>query len=533
MTSPSKALSGVEIVAPAHAGRERVLTAEALKFIVELQRRFNSRRVELLAARAERQKRLDAGEKPDFLPETRGIREAEWTVAAIPKDLQDRRVEITGPVDRKMIINALNSGAKVFMADFEDSNTPTWSNQIEGQDNLMDAVRRRITYSDPASGKNYKLNERTAVLLVRPRGWHLEERHILVDGTPMSGALFDFGLYFFHNAKELLASGSGPYFYLPKIESHLEARLWNDIFQHSQDALGIPRGSIRATVLIETILAAFEMDEILYELREHSAGLNCGRWDYIFSAIKKFRERPDFVLPDRARVTMECHFLASYVDLLVHTCHWRGVHAMGGMAAQIPNKHDAAANAAALAKVRQDKFREVHAGHDGTWVAHPGLVAVARAAFDAGLATSHQIARRQLPVDVGVADLLAVPDGAITHAGLRTNIDVGVQYLAAWLGGTGCVPRYNLMEDAATAEISRSQVWQWVHHSARLDDGRTVTPALVERTLAEELGRLRGALGDERFDGGHIPLAAQLFRDLTTGEQFPEFLTSVAYEYLD
>src|SRR6266404_5901375 len=383
MTTPSPSIRGVQILAPAHPAQERVLTPAALEFIVELQRRFNPRRVELLASRVERQKRLDAGEKPDFLPETKSIRESEWTVAPIPVDLQDRRVEITGPVDRKMIINALNSGAKVFMADFEDSNTPTWSNQIEGQANLMDAVRRTITYSDPATGKNYKLNECTAVLLVRPRGWHLEERHVLVDGTPMSGALFDFGLYFVHNAKELLASGSGPYFYLPKIESHLEARLWNDIFLHSQKALGIPNGSIRATVLIETILAAFEMDEILYELREHSSGLNCGRWDYIFSFIKKFRNRPDFLLPDRAQVTMDRDFLKAYVDLLIQTCHRRGIHAMGGMAAQIPIKNDPESNERALEKVRQDKLREVKAGHDGTWVAHPGLVSVAKESFDA------------------------------------------------------------------------------------------------------------------------------------------------------
>jgi malate synthase len=526
------AAAGIELLAPIDGEFAEILTSQALAFLTHLARSFESRRQGLLQARGTLQRELDMGRLPDFPADRRRIRTDRWTGPSIPDDLTDRRVEITGPVDRKMVINALNSGAQVYMADFEDSHAPTWRNTLEGQLNLRDAVRRDIDYTSP-DGRRYTLGPRPATLMMRPRGWHLDEKHVRVDGRPLAASLFDFGLFFFHNARALLAHGSGPYFYLPKLENHLEARLWNDVFNAAQDALGIPRGTIRATVLIETILAAFEMDEILYELREHSAGLNCGRWDYIFSAIKKFRERPDFVLPDRARVTMECHFLASYVDLLVHTCHRRGVHAMGGMAAQIPNKHDAAANAAALAKVRQDKVREVHAGHDGTWVAHPGLVAVARAAFDAGLATSHQIARRQPPVDVGVADLLAVPDGAITHAGLRTNIDVGVQYLAAWLGGTGCVPLYNLMEDAATAEISRSQVWQWVHHSARLDDGRTVTPALVERTLAEELERLRGALGNERFDGGHIPLAAQLFRDLTTGEQFPEFLTSVAYDYLD
>jgi malate synthase len=523
------AAAGIELLAPVDGAFAEILTPQALAFLARLGRAFESRRQELLQCRATLQREIDMGRMPDFLADRRGVRAGRWTGPFIPADLTDRRVEITGPVDRKMVINALNSGAQVYMADFEDSHAPTWRNTLEGQLNLRDAVRGDIDYTSP-DGKRYALAPQIATLMVRPRGWHLDEKHVRLDGRPLAASLFDFGLFFFHNARALLARGSGPYFYLPKLENHLEARLWNDVFNAAQDALGIPRGT---TVLIETILAAFEMDEILYELREHSAGLNCGRWDYIFSAIKKFRERPDFVLPDRARVTMECHFLQSYVDLLVRTCHHRGVHAMGGMAAQIPIKHDAAANAAALAKVRQDKFREVYAGHDGTWVAHPGLVAVAREAFDAGLATSHQIARQRPDVDVGVADLLALPDGAITHAGLRTNIDVGVQYLAAWLGGTGCVPLYHLMEDAATAEISRSQVWQWVHHGARLDDGRTVTPALVERTLAAELERLRGALGGERFDGGHIPLAAQLFRDLTTGEQFPEFLTSVAYEYLD
>ena len=526
------AAAGIELLAPVDGAFAEILTPQALAFLTHLARSFESRRQALLQARDTLQREIDMGRLPDFPADRRGIRADRWTGPSIPADLTDRRVEITGPVDRKMVINALNSGAQVYMTDFEDSHAPTWRNTLDGQVNLRDAVRREIDYTSP-DGRRYTLAPRSATLMMRPRGWHLDEKHVRVDGRPIAASLFDFGLFFFHNARALLAQGSGPYFYLPKLENHLEARLWNDVFNAAQDALGIPRGTIRATVLIETILAAFEMDEILYELREHSAGLNCGRWDYIFSAIKKFRERPDFVLPDRARVTMECHFLASYVDLLVQTCHHRGVHAMGGMAAQIPIKNDAAANAAALAKVRQDKLREVYAGHDGTWVAHPGLVAVAREAFDAGLATSHQIARRRPAVDVGVADLLALPDGAITHAGLRTNIDVGVQYLAAWLGGSGCVPLYNLMEDAATAEISRSQVWQWVHHGARLDDGRTVTPALVERTLAGELERLRGALGNERFDGGHIPLAAQLFRDLTTGEQFPEFLTRVAYEYLD
>ena len=528
MTSPSALIRGVNILAPAHPAQERVLTPAALEFIVELQRRFNPRRVELLAARAERQKRLDAGEKPDFLPETRAIRESEWTVAPIPGDLEDRRVEITGPVDRKMIINALNSGAKVFMADFEDSNTPTWSNQIEGQANLMDAVRRKITYSDPVSGKNYQLNERTAVLLVRPRGWHLEERHVLVDGQPMSGALFDFGLYFFHNAKELLASRSGPYFYLPKIESHLEARLWNDIFLHSQDALGVKRGSIRATVLIETILAAFEMDEILYELRDHSAGLNCGRWDYIFSFIKKFAEDPNCVMPDRGQVTMTTHFLRSYSLLLIKTCHHREVHAMGGMAAQIPIRDDPAANEAAMEKVRADKLREAGDGHDGTWVAHPGLVAIAKEIFDREMPQPNQIARKRQDIHVSASDLLVVPQGTITEAGLRQNLNVGIGYIEAWLCGTGCVPLYNLMEDAATAEISRAQIWQWIRHGAKLEDGRVVDVALCRAVLDEELGKLRAVPGD----GTRYEDAANLFRELIEAEVFPEFLTLPAYDMI-
>src|SRR5246127_2106388 len=528
MTTPSASPRGVQILASSHPAQERVLTAAALKFIVELQRRFNPRRVELLAARRERQKRLDAGEKPDFLAETKSIRESEWTVALIPADLQDRRVEITGPVDRKMIINALNSGAKVFMADFEDSNTPTWSNQIEGQSNLMDAVRRTITYSDPTSGKNYQLNERTAVLLVRPRGWHLEERHILVDGTPMSGSLFDFGLHFFHNAKDLLARGSGPYFYLPKIESHLEARLWNDIFLHSQDALGIKRGSIRATVLIETILAAFEMDEILYELREHSAGLNCGRWDYIFSFIKKFSHDPKTVMPDRGQVTMTTHFLRSYSKLLIKICHRRNIHAMGGMAAFIPIKNDPVANEKATAQVRADKEREAGDGNDGTWVAHPGLVGVATEIFDRLMPGPNQIDKKLSDFTATSADLLEVPKGQITEAGLRQNIAVGLGYLEAWLRGTGCVPLFNLMEDAATAEISRAQLWQWVHHHARLKDGRPVDAGLCETIIQEELGKVdAGTDTEQRKRAYHT--AAELLRTLIRSEEFVEFLTLPAY----
>ena len=527
-TSP--ALVHTQILAPFDRAQDRVLTPAELEFVTELQRRFNARRLELLAARAVRQKRLDAGEKPDFLPETRHIREAQWTVAAIPADLQDRRVEITGPVDRKMIINALNSGANVFMADFEDSNTPTWSNQIEGQLNLMDAVRKTITYSDPGSGKQYKLNDRTAVLLVRPRGWHLEERHVLVDGQAMSGALFDFGLYFFHNAKELLRSGTGPYFYLPKLESHLEARLWNDVFVHAQSALGIPQGSIRATVLIETILAAFEMDEILYELREHSAGLNCGRWDYIFSYIKKFSSDPRIVLPDRAQVTMTTHFLRSYSKLLVQVCHRRNIHAMGGMAAFIPIKNDPVANEKAISQVRADKEREAGDGYDGTWVAHPGLVPVAKEVFDRMMPAANQIGRELDDLQVTAGDLLQVPSGDITPAGLRQNIAVGLGYLESWLRGTGCVPLFNLMEDAATAEISRAQLWQWVHHGAHLNDGRKIDAALCENIIDEELGKARQTGDAKRISA--YQKSAELMRQLIRAPRFVEFLTVPAYQQI-
>src|SRR5213083_666399 len=508
-TARTRSGAGFEVHAPLEPGVAEILTPEARRFLTTLARACEPRRQELLARRVERQRRLDAGERPDFLSETRSVRETAWSVAPIPADLLDRRVEITGPVDRKMIINALNSGARVYMADFEDSNAPTWRNNLEGQLNLRDAVRGTIEYTSP-EGKRYALAPRTATLMVRPRGWHLDEKHVTVDGRgrPMSAALFDFGLFFFHNAKALIAKGTGPYFYLPKLESHLEARLWNDVFNFAQDALGIPRGTIRATVLIETILAAFEMDEILYELKDHSAGLNCGRWDYIFSFIKKFRQRPDCVLPDRARVTMDRHFLKSYVDLLIQTCHRRGIHAMGGMAAQIPIKGDALANAKALDKVRQDKTREVHAGHDGTWVAHPGLVPVASGAF-ASLAASHQLAVLRDDVQVSPRDLLTVPDGEITEAGLRTNIDVGIQYLESWLRGAGCVPIYNLMEDAATAEISRSQVWQWLRHGAHLSDGRAVTQDLVESIITEEMER-------KNLTGGKFELAASLFHQLMT-----------------
>ena len=501
----------LQITAPVSGPQAEILTTEALEFVGRLSAEFEERRQELLERRRVRQREIDAGHFPDFLAETAATRQKEWQVAPIPRDLMDRRVEITGPVDRKMVINALNSGANVFMADFEDANSPTWQNNVDGHINLRDAINRNIGFTSP-EGKSYRLNEKIATLMVRPRGWHLTEKHVLQNGRRISGSLFDFGLFFFHNAARLLKSGSGPYFYLPKLESHLEARLWNDVFNFAQDALGVPRGSVRATVLIETILAAFEMDEILYELRDHSAGLNCGRWDYIFSFIKKFRNYPEFVLPNRAEVTMERHFLKSYVELLIQTCHRRGIHAMGGMAAQVPIKNDPVANEQALEKVRQDKLREVRAGHDGTWVAHPGLVPIAKEIFDAGMNQPNQISRKRDEVHVTAKDLLTVPDGSITEAGLRWNIDVGLQYLEAWLRGVGCVPIYNLMEDAATAEICRAQVWQWLKHRAKLDDGRTVTADMVPREPSQ---------------------AGQLFHQMITGADFPEFLTLAAYEYLE
>ncbi|MGH8713251.1 MAG: malate synthase A, partial [Casimicrobiaceae bacterium] len=443
---------GIAISAPTPAAYAEILTPEAMAFAARLQRAFGGRRDELLALRAERQAQFDAGQLPDFMPATRAIREAGWTCAPVPADIQDRRVEITGPVDRKMIINALNSGANVFMADFEDANTPTWDNNIQGQINLRDAIRRRIDYVSP-EGKAYRLDDKTATLFVRPRGWHLPEKHVAIDAQAMSGAIFDFALYFFHNARELVGRGSGPYFYLPKLEGHLEARLWNDIFVMAQDELRLPRGTIKATALIETILAAFEMDEILYELREHSAGLNCGRWDYIFSCIKKLRNNHDFCLADRALVTMTTHFMRSYAELCIKTCHRRAIHAMGGMAAQIPVKNDEAANAEAFARVKADKEREATYGHDGTWVAHPGMVGLAREAFDRLMPTPNQIAlKKREDVKVSAADLLRFePEAPITEAGLRLNINVAIQYIGAWLAGQGAVPIYNLMEDAATA----------------------------------------------------------------------------------
>lgn len=509
-----------------------ILTPEALAFVGELCKRFEPRRQELLARRGERQKQLDAGVMPDFLPETAEIRQKEWQVAPTPANLQDRRVEITGPVDRKMVINALNCGAKVFMADFEDAQSPTWDGLISGQINVRDAINGNITFASP-EGKQYTLNSNIAQMLVRPRGWHLPEKHVLLEGKPISGSLFDFGLCFFHNAKTQVTKGTGPYFYIPKLESHLEARLWNDVFNFSQDTLGIPRGSIKVTVLIETILAAFEMDEILYELRDHCAGLNCGRWDYIFNFIKRFRKHSEMVFPDRAEVTMTTHFLRSYSQLLIKTCHRRGAHAMGGMAAQIPIKDNPEANEVALSKVRADKEREAGDGHDGTWVAHPGLVPIAMEVFNKHMPKSNQKDKARTDVNMTAKDLLQVPQGNITEAGLRNNISVGLQYMEAWLGGNGCVPIFNLMEDAATAEISRTQLWQWVHNPGGvLNDGRKVTLELVKQIMQEELEKIRQMVGDKVYQAGQYALAAQLLDKITAQDELAEFLTSVAYEHL-
>jgi len=510
---------------------EAILTREAVEFVATLARRFAPRRDEVLARRRVRQSEIDGGATPDFLAATRDIREGSWRIAPVPADLLDRRVEITGPVDRKMIINALNSGAMVFMADFEDSNTPTWSNCVEGQINLRDAVRRTIEFEAP-NGKHYWLEDDVATLMVRPRGWHLDERHLCVDGRPVPAALFDFGLFLFHNARELVARGSGPYFYLPKLQNHLEARLWNDVFVFAQKELGLLRGTIKATVLIEHILAAFEMDEILYELREHSAGLNCGRWDYIFSFIKTFRNRADCVLPDRGAVTMTTHFLRSCSVLLIETCHKRGAHAMGGMAAQIPIKSDPVANDLALQRVREDKEREVGDGHDGTWVAHPGLVPVAMEIFDRRMKRPHQIHRRRFDAAIAAADLLRVPEGRITEAGLATNISVALRYLHAWLRGNGCVPIANLMEDAATAEISRAQLWQWIRHDgAVLEGGDAVTAELVRKGIGTHEEILRAELGEDD-EASRLDLAASLLNDLATAGEFADFLTLPAYAHI-
>jgi malate synthase len=511
----------------------QILSPEALGFVAKLHRQFEPRRQEMLAARAARQKEFDAGKLPDFLPATQAIRDAEWRIAPQPPDLLDRRVEITGPTDRKMVINALNCGASTFMADFEDANCPTWFNMVDGQVNLRDAVRRTINFRQ--GDKSYALNDRTAVLIPRPRGWHLDEKHVAVDGKPVSGAIFDFALYFFHNARELLARDSGPYFYLPKMESHLEARLWNDIFKLAQEELGVAQGSIRATCLIETVVAAFEMDEILWELKDHSSGLNIGRWDYIFSCIKKFRANKDFCLADRSQVTMTSPFLRAYALLLVKTCHQRGAPAMGGMAAQIPIKNDPAANEAAIEKVRLDKLREVTDGCDGTWVAHPGLVPVAKAVFDQHMPTLNQYGKQRPDVSVTAKDLLDFrPEAPITETGLRNNISVGIQYLGAWLAGNGCVPVFNLMEDAATAEISRSQIWQWIRsEKGRLDDGRRVTKELFRQLLAEELPKVKDYLGSEAWAAGRYAEGAKLFEQITADDTYVEFLTLPAYGQID
>lgn len=521
------------VVAGGGAARgERVLTREALEFVARLHQRFNATREALLQRRRDRQAALDSGERPDFPGETAAMREAEWRVAAAPPALQDRRVEITGPVDRKMMINALNSGASAFMADFEDSLSPTWENVVDGQEHLFDAVRGTLSYTSP-DGREYRLGERVATLLVRPRGWHLDELHVRVDGEPVSASLFDFGLFFFHNAREQLARGMGPYFYLPKVENHLEARLWNEVFIAAQEMLGIPRGTIRATVLLETILAAFEMDEILYELREHSSGLNAGRWDYIFSIIKKFRNAPDMVLPDRAQVTMTVPFMRAYTQLLVKTCHRRGAHAIGGMAAFIPSRRDPRANEIALAGVRDDKQRESGDGFDGTWVAHPDLVPVARDVFDAVLGgRPNQVDRQRDDVHVRAEDLLdvSVPGGRITSEGVRSNVSVALQYLESWLRGSGAVGINNLMEDTATAEISRAQLWQWLQHSAVLrDTGETMTPELYRDVRSDEAAALSSARqGENRYDD-----AAALLDDLVLGDTFAEFLTVAGASDLD
>ncbi|HEY4301091.1 MAG TPA: malate synthase A [Candidatus Didemnitutus sp.] len=527
----STTLGGLEITGPISAAHATVLTPEAAAFLAGLFRQFEPVRQELLARRVARQRDLDAGRLPDFLIETASIREDKsWKVAPAPADLQDRRTEITGPVDRKMVINALNSGAKVFMADFEDATAPSWENLLDGHVNLRDAIRRTITFTSP-EGKNYKLNDRVATLLVRPRGWHLPEKHVRIDGRPVSGALFDFGLYFFHNARELLARGSGPYFYLPKMESHREARLWNEVFVHAQAALGVPHGSVRATMLIETILATFEAEEMLHELRDHAAGLNCGRWDYIFSRIKKLPMHGD-PFPDRTQVTMTAPFMRAYCLHVIKVCHRRGAHAMGGMAAQIPIKNNPAANEAALAKVLADKEREATDGHDGTWVAHPGLVPVALQAFDKHMPGPNQVARQREDVHVTAAELLAAPAGTVTEAGVRTNLSVGVQYVEAWLGGLGCVPLYNLMEDAATAEISRSQLWQWLRRGVTLADGRRITAELYDQLLTDELKKIEGEIGAVRFGRGNFPRAVDLFMRMVKAVKFEEFLTVPAYDLL-
>lgn len=523
--------AGVKITGRMGPHYDEILSVPALEFLADLHRQFDARRLQLLAARAERQKRFDAGELPDFLPQTRDIRERDWKIAPIPQDLLDRRVEITGPVDRKMVVNALNSGANVYMADFEDANSPTWANNIEGQINLKDRWTGKIDFTDKQSGKRYALGPKTAVLVPRPRGWHLVEEHLHIDGKPISGALFDFGLYFFHNAKTLIEKGTGPYFYLPKLETHQEARLWNEVFVHAQERLGIPQRTIKSTVLIETLPAAFEMDEILWELRDHITGLNAGRWDYIFSFVKKFARNGKYILPDRSQVVMGEAFLGAYAALLVKTCHHRGAFAMGGMAAQIPVKNNKKANDEAFAKVRADKEREVREGHDGTWVAHPALVPVAKDVFDR-LPGPNQLDKLRDDVEVTRDMLLELHKGEITDAGFRLNIRVGVQYIAAWLAGRGAVPIYNLMEDAATAEISRAQIWQWLRYGATLDNGVRVTPQYFERALKEEIARVKKEQGAKAYGQGRFPQAIKLFRQLSLSRNFEDFLTIPAYKLI-
>jgi malate synthase len=526
-------LSGIDVSGPVTTEFSSILTPEALAFVADMARQFDDRRKQLLERRTKVQSDIDAGKLPDFLEETRHIREGDWEIAPVPEDLQNRRVEITGPVDRKMVINALNSGATTYMADFEDSHAPTWEGTIHGQINLRDAVNGTIEFTNPA-GKLYSLAEETATLIVRPRGWHLVEKNVTIDGNPISASLFDFGLFFFHNAQNLISNGTGPYFYLPKIESHLEARLWNDVFVFAQKALAIPQGTIKATVLIETILAAFEMDEILFELREHAAGLNCGRWDYIFSFIKRFKNNSAYIFPDRAQITMTRHCMHSYSLLAIKTCHRRGAHAIGGMAAQIPIKDNPTENAVALQKVRDDKIREATDGHDGTWVAHPGLVPIAMEEFGKVMPGPNQLEKLRQDVQVSADDLLKLPAGSITETGLRTNVSVGIQYMANWLSGLGCVPLYNLMEDAATAEISRTQVWQWVHHpKGILEDGRKVTLELFRTILQEELEKIKSEVGAQHFQSVQYNLAAKLFEDIISADELEEFLTLRAYEYLN
>ena len=529
MSSPT-VISGLEIRGPLNPGYAEILTPDACRFLAKLVKKFQPRRAELLALREARQRAIDAGQMPDFLPETAAIRGGDWQVPPPPADLLDRRTEITGPVDRKMAINALNSGAQCWMADFEDANSPTWENVMAGQVNMRDAARLTLAYTSP-EGKKYALKEKIATILARPRGWHMEEKHILLDGARISASLCDWGLYFFHNAKALLARGSGPYFYLPKLESHLEARLWNDVFLFAQLELGLPVGTIRATVLIETITGAFEAEEILYELREHISGLNCGRWDYMFSMVKKFRNHRAYLFPDRTLITMTVPFMRAYCLHIINVCHRHGAYAMGGMAAQIPIKNNPAANEAALAKVRADKEREATDGHDGTWVAHPGLVATALEAFAKHMKGPNQLGVTH-DVKTTAADLLAPLHGPITENGVRWNLHVGVRYLEAWLGGSGAEPIHNLMEDLATSEISRSQLWQWLKFGAKLDDGRAISAELYDRLLADELAKIRADYGPARYDGGHFPAATDLFMKMSKSAAFDEFLSLPAYELL-